>query len=60
MNFPRIRLDVIPIEFYCPHCETLIETDKGNENKPIPTVCPSCKKDIDTTGVQIYTGPLKK
>ena len=58
--YPRIKLDTNPVEFYCPHCETVIVTDSGNEHKPIPTECPNCKGMIDNTGVQPYKDPIKK
>lgn len=56
--YPRIKLDVSPVEIYCPHCETVIQTYTEGEKKLVPMSCPSCKKEINVKGAQLYLGPI--
>jgi hypothetical protein len=58
-NYPRVKLDTNPIEFYCPHCETIIVTHTEGEDKPIPKSCPKCLRAINTSGVVAYKGPIQ-
>lgn len=59
-NYVRVKIDSDPVEFYCPHCETVILTHKeGDEPKPLPSECPVCKKEIDPQGAQLYLGEIK-
>jgi predicted RNA-binding Zn-ribbon protein involved in translation (DUF1610 family) len=57
-KFARIKLDVRPVEFYCPECESIIFTSTDMDEKPIPNECPSCGCHIDTSGVTLYKGPI--